>query len=97
MILASATATSLSQSLTIGDTSRYHVRATDGAGNTSATPTGRPSSRALCSRVSSAVSYGGTWKKAYATSYSGGSVNWAEEAGLEDDCRAGVEVFLELV
>lgn len=79
--LASATATTVKQSLSRGDTWRYRVRATDGAGNVSAYAYGPSFVPRLVQQSSSAVRYGGTWKTASATSYSGGSVKYAKSAG----------------
>jgi len=59
--LASTTSAKVKQSLAIGDTYRYRVRATDGAGNTSAYRYG-PAFRSLRTQeTSSAVTYGGAW------------------------------------
>jgi hypothetical protein len=57
------------------------VRATDGAGNTGAYAYGPAFNPMLAQQGSSAVSYGGTWKRATDASYSGDSVKYSTSAG----------------
>jgi len=79
--LATATAGAIVQSLAIGSTYRYRVRATDGAGNVSPWRYG-PSFRPLRSEESSsAIAYAGTWHTGPSTSASGGSVAYSTAAG----------------
>jgi len=79
--LASTTSAKVKQSLAIGDTYRYRVRATDGAGNTSAYRYG-PAFRSLRTQeTSSAVTYGGAWTSVSNSSASGGSYRYATAAG----------------
>jgi len=79
--LASATTTSVVQSLSFGSTYRYVVKATDGAGNTSSWVYGTYFSPQLSQETSSAIAYSGTWTSV-ATSYaSGGTLKSSTAAG----------------
>lgn len=79
--LSPATATSLKQYLAFGSTYRYRVRATDGAGNTSAYASGPSFVPRRAQETAASVAYGGTWSTRYATSYSGGRLRYATAAG----------------
>jgi len=79
--LSSATTTSMKQSLSLNDTYRYRVKATDSAGNTSSYAYGPTFEPRRTQQSSSAVTYGGSWTTAYATSYSGGTVRYTKSAG----------------
>jgi GH25 family lysozyme M1 (1,4-beta-N-acetylmuramidase) len=70
--LPTPTTTSLVQSLTFGATYRYVVKATDGAGNTSAWAYG-PSFKPLLAQQAAAT-YGGTWATGIFGSASGGTL-----------------------
>jgi beta-N-acetylhexosaminidase len=79
--LASPRTTSIAQSLTIGSTYRYVLKATDGAGNTSGWTYG-PSFRPLLAQQSaSGVSYRGTWHTGVSSDVSGGSLAYSTASG----------------
>ena len=79
--LSSATAKSIAQSLTIGYTYRYRVRATDGAGNRSAWSYGPAFAPRRAQQTAASVTYGGTWTTVSASYVSGGSLGYATQAG----------------
>ena len=80
--LPSGTSRSISQSLSFGSTYRYTVRATDGAGNTSAWAYGLSFTTLLTQQSSSSVSYHGTWVTVLNHPYaSGGSLAYSTSYG----------------
>jgi hypothetical protein len=79
--LASATATSINQSLTKNSTYRFRLRATDKSGKISGYFYG-PTFRVLVTdQTSSAVTWSGNWPTATSTSFLGGSARYATGAG----------------
>ncbi len=79
--LGSATATSIIQSLTIGTTYRYRVRASDTHGNVSAysySPTYQP---LKTEQNGTGVTWGGTWTTTALSTASGGSLRYSSAAG----------------
>ena len=79
--LAGGTAASAIQSLTIGSTYRYRVRATDGAGNLGAWRYGPTFRVSLAQQSSTAVRYAGTWHPGSPSTASGGSLVYSTAAG----------------
>lgn len=79
--LPSAGDTVVKQALTSGSTYRYRVRATDGAGNTSAYAYGPTFKPVRTQQTNSAVTWGGSWTTASDPSYSGGSVKYSKSTG----------------
>jgi hypothetical protein len=79
--LASATATSVVQSLTFGTSSRYRLMATDGVGNTSDWVYGPTFTPTISQESSGAITYTGSWTTAASTSASGGSLRYTTQAG----------------
>jgi uncharacterized protein YkwD len=79
--LASATATSIVQSLTLDYTYRYRVRATDTIGNASSLVYGPTIKPVLTQQTSTSVTYGGTWSSVSTSYASGGSYKYAGTAG----------------
>jgi len=79
--LSSATATSITQSLTLGATYRYRLRATDTKGNVSAFLYGPTFEPVISQQTATAVVYGGTWYSSSVTTASGGSLKWSKVAG----------------
>jgi len=81
--LPTPTATSLTQSLLIGDSYRYRVRATDDDDNTSAWAAGPRFVPRVAQQTQSSVSYQGSWTTVSGTAFSGGSLAYATAAGAE--------------
>ena len=81
----SATATSADVTLALSGSYRYRARAVDKAGNPGAWMTG-PLLRATTISDSS-VSVSGTWRRAYASSYLGGSTRYATARGASASWR----------
>ena len=79
--LSSATAKSIAQSLTLGYTYRYRVRASDTRGNVSAFAYGPTFKPLKTEQSSSSVTYGGSWSTVSASYVSGGSLKYASAAG----------------
>jgi beta-N-acetylhexosaminidase len=79
--LPSTTTTSVAQSLRLGSTYRYIVKATDGAGNRSGWAYGPFIEPLVAQQSSTAVRFGGIWKMVASSSYSGGSTKYATAAG----------------
>jgi hypothetical protein len=79
--LASATATSVVQSLTFGTSSRYRLMATDGVGNASDWVYGPTFTPTISQESSGAIAYTGSWTTAATTSASGGSLKYTTQAG----------------
>ena len=79
--LPSPSLTSLSVSLSIGTTYQFRVRATDGAGNTSAWVTGPAFKPVLFENTNLNVHYTGSWHLSSTSSASGGSTKYATAAG----------------
>lgn len=74
--LGSATATSITQSLTFGNTYRYRVRATDKLGNTSAYSYLKTFRPRIYQQSSAIFKSGYNWKTAYSSAASGGSYKY---------------------
>lgn len=85
--LPSPRSTSVVQSLTPGIAYRYAARATDGAGNTSGWASGATYTPWITQQTSSAVTFTGTWRTAYSTSLSGGSLAYSSAAGASATFR----------
>jgi beta-N-acetylhexosaminidase len=86
--LATATSPSIAQSLTIGSTYRYVMKATDGAGNTSGWVYGPFFKPLLTQQSGSGVSYGETWHIVLNHPYaSGGSLAYSTAAGASATFR----------
>jgi GH25 family lysozyme M1 (1,4-beta-N-acetylmuramidase) len=79
--LAAKASTSLTQSLAVGTSYRYGVRATDGASNTGAYAYGAAFKAIRTQQYSSTVHYSTGWTGLYVTSASGGSLRYATRAG----------------
>jgi uncharacterized protein YkwD len=79
--LAASTSTSVVQSLALGSTYRYRVRATDTKGNVSAFAYGATVKPSVTQQSSTAVTYGGTWASVANSYTSGGSYKYASAAG----------------
>ena len=62
-------------------TTRFRVRATDSAGNTSSYATGGSRTGRLVQQSSGSVGYSGTWTLAWSSKFSGGTVRYASTAG----------------
>lgn len=79
--LSSGTAASIAQSLTLGASYRYRMRASDANGNTSAWAYGPTFTGRRTQQSSTAVKYSGTWTTGSGTTYSGGSVKYTKSRG----------------
>jgi beta-N-acetylhexosaminidase len=79
--LSSATATSITQRLTIGSTYDYLVMATDGAGNSSSWTDGASFEPFVRQSTTGYVTYSGGWSTVHAARFSGGSTRYATAAG----------------
>ena len=79
--LPSATTTSIRQSLSLGSTYRYVVKATDGAGNRSSWAYGPDIDALVAQQSSRAATFRGPWTTRYSSGYSGGSTRFATAAG----------------
>jgi hypothetical protein len=80
-LLSTTTGVSVIQNLTVADTYRYGVRATDGAGNTSGWVYGVYFEPLLTQQSSSAVAYSGSWTSVSNTYASGGSLKYTTASG----------------
>lgn len=85
--LASATATSSTQTLPIGSTTRQRARATDRLANTSAWQAGPTVRTTLTQQSATSITYRGTWRTASSSSASGGSIRYATSAGASATYR----------
>ncbi len=81
--LPTPTTTSLPMALKLGVTTRFRVRATDGAGNRSSWATGSAFTPTLYEDTNSTLVYSGTWKRASSTTASGGTTTYATKAGAK--------------
>ena len=79
--LASLTDVSIAQSLTLGSSYQYRVRANDAAGNQSAWAYGAAFSGARTQQTSTSVKYSGTWGNGASTTYSGGTSKYTKSKG----------------
>ncbi len=79
--LPSANTTSIRQSLVLGPTYRYVVKATDGVGNRSSWVYGPDIDALVTQQSSSAAAFRGTWTTRSSSGYSGGSTRFATAAG----------------
>jgi hypothetical protein len=79
--LAKPTATSHVLTLTPGSTYRFRVRATDGAGNTSAFVAGPNFTVGIVGQTDAAVQYTGRWTSANQIGATNGTVKYARAAG----------------
>lgn len=75
--LAASTATSLKESVLLGSTFRYALKATDGAGNRSTASFGPILAPVVRQSSSSYVTYTGAWSTVEGSTYSGGSTRYA--------------------
>jgi beta-N-acetylhexosaminidase len=76
-----APATSVNQSLRLGSTYRYTVKATDGAGNTSGFVAGAAFEPLLSEQTSGAITYHGTWTPVANSYASGGTLRYSTASG----------------
>lgn len=79
--LSSGTAASIAQSLTLGTSYRYRMRASDANGNTSGWAYGPTFEGSRTQQTSTAVKYSGTWSTGSSTTYSGGTVKYSKSRG----------------
>jgi beta-N-acetylhexosaminidase len=79
--LTSPTSTSIRQSLIVGSTYRFVVKATDGAGNTSGWSYGPSLVPSVRESSSTLVSFSGGWRTVWGTGYSGGATRYATGVG----------------
>ena len=79
--LSSATAKSIAQSLTLGATYRYRVRATDTHGNVSLFAYGPTYEPVKNEDISSSVTWAGSWSSSAVSTASGGTLKYATAAG----------------
>lgn len=79
--LSPTTVTAAGQHWTFNDTHRFRVRATDGAGNTTAWQYGAPFKVAFSQDTSSAMHYSGSWGITNTVYAYGGTLHYANAAG----------------
>jgi beta-N-acetylhexosaminidase len=85
--LASARATSISQSLVLGTAYRYRDRAVDGAGNTASWVAGSVVRPLVTQQYATSVTYSGAWRAVANVYASGGTLRYSTAAGASATYR----------